>query len=265
MNWNEANRFRIQYIRFGERLFRTMMRDITSELKEALKDVQTTTDIEGAVERLQLSVNVRDYVTRLYVHTGVGMAKKIKKDLTSASKKTNFDSDIDIWTEQMIDFVNGRCGEKIASITRQNYADIERITRNAIMAGTEEGLGAGQLARLIVKEQGNIATWRALRIARTEVVSASNEGAMLGADSTGIEVKKIWLATGAPGPSGYMRDDHDMMDGEEANMNEPFILPDGTQLMFPGDPSGPAEHVINCRCAVAFEPKESTIDSILST
>lgn len=265
MNWNESNRFRIQYIRFGERLFKTMLRDINKELRAALSDVQTTADIEGVIERFEPTVNVRDYFTRLYVHTGVGMAGKIKKDLTNSSKKTNFDSDIDIWTEQMIDFVNTRCGTKIAAITRQNYSDIERVARQAIGLGAEQGMGAEQIAKLIMNQQGEIAKWRALRIARTEVVSASNEGAMLGAESTGIEVKKIWLATGVPGPSGFMREDHDMMNEVAVDMNEPFILPDGTQMMFPGDPDPevPASHVINCRCTVVFEPKESIIDAIL--
>ena len=31
----------------------------------------------------------------------------------------------------------------------------------------------------------------------------------------------------------------------------------GAQMMFPGDPSAPASEVINCRCSVAYFPKEN--------
>jgi len=39
------------------------------------------------------------------------------------------------------------------------------------------------------------------------------------------------------------------MNGSEVvGLYTPFTLPDGTQCLYPLDPSLPAEHSINCRC-----------------
>jgi hypothetical protein len=165
----------------------------------------------------------------------------------------------------MFDYVDTKCGVKIAASTRSWYADIERITKSATATAVDQGLGALDLARLISKEQGEMEKWRALRIARTEVVGASNQGSYLAADSTGLPMFKVWLSSGAPGPSGFMRDDHEEMGqrGERVPLHEPFIMPDGKDIMFPGDASAPAEHVINCRCSVAYETQVDYIGQML--
>ena len=38
------------------------------------------------------------------------------------------------------------------------------------------------------------------------------------------------------------------MDGKVVKVNEDFVLPDGTRLMYPGDSKGGADQTINCRC-----------------
>jgi uncharacterized protein with gpF-like domain len=45
-----------------------------------------------------------------------------------------------------------------------------------------------------------------------------------------------------------VRDSHDFMDGQEVAMGQPFVSGLGNLLMYPGDPMGPPEDVINCRC-----------------
>jgi len=40
-------------------------------------------------------------------------------------------------------------------------------------------------------------------------------------------------------------------------------MPDGKDIMFPGDASAPAEHVINCRCSVAYETQVDYIGEML--
>ena len=251
---------RVAYIRFGERWFKRMLNEARQELRQALANVQTSADVEGAIENLSLTVDVEEYFRRFYVHVGTGMAGKVKINLTRAKKRFNFANDLDIWTEQMIEFVETRCGVKIAQTTRMLFDDIEAATVKALRAGTEAGWGADRIAKEIMIQQGKISEWRALRIARTEAVGASNEGAMMGVESTGIQVYKVWLATGFPGPSGYMREDHDAMNNERVDYNEPFVLPDGSHLDYPGDPSGDPKHIINCRCAVGFEPKDSLLN-----
>ena len=44
------------------------------------------------------------------------------------------------------------------------------------------------------------------------------------------------------------RIDHVQMNGTIVQHGEPFVFPDGTRMMHPGDPAGGAEHTIGCRC-----------------
>ena len=84
-------------------------------------------------------------------------------------------------------------------------------------------------------------------IARTEVVGASNVGALEGAKSLGQPMQKIWIAT----RDNRTRDAHAAAEGLTVELSDRFDV-GGELLDCPGDPSGSPENVINCRCAVAF-------------
>ena len=54
-----------------------------------------------------------------------------------------------------------------------------------------------------------------------------------------------------------MRETHAAAEKQTVGIDEPFIV-GGAELMFPGDPAGPPEEVINCHCvqiAVLEMPK----------
>lgn len=93
----------------------------------------------------------------------------------------------------------------------------------------------------------------ARRIARTEVIGALNGGTLSGAqawqDESGESQVKTWIAT----DDARVRETHDAADQQQQPLNEPFTV-GGFPLMFPGDPSGPPQEVIQCRCAVAVVP-----------
>lgn len=88
----------------------------------------------------------------------------------------------------------------------------------------------------------------AIRTARTAVTGAKNAGRMdsyTAAEKMGIELKKEWIAT----LDGGTRHSHAMLDGEKQDNDKPF----SNGCMFPGDPSGPAAEVYNCRCNLTAE------------
>ena len=90
-----------------------------------------------------------------------------------------------------------------------------------------------------------------IRIARTETTRVQNSAKMdIGKEGQrlGYTMFKRWIAT----TDGRVRDDHLAMNGVEVPQDEPFVLPDGSKMMFPGDISmgAPPEQVINCRCTV---------------
>ena len=57
---------------------------------------------------------------------------------------------------------------------------------------------------------------------------------------------------------GNVRESHSDADGQVRNLTEPFDI-GGYSLSFPGDPSGPAVEVVNCRCFAI--PKANKKDS----
>ena len=88
----------------------------------------------------------------------------------------------------------------------------------------------------------------AVRTARTAVTGAQNAGRMdsyVAAEKMGIKLKKSWLAT----IDGRTRHEHALLDGQTVDTDKPFKV-DGYELMFPGDPSGPAHLTYNCRCTL---------------
>jgi hypothetical protein len=83
---------------------------------------------------------------------------------------------------------------------------------------------------------------RAERIARTETTGAFNAGAEAAYLEEGAGAK-IWVATA----DERTRETHLDAHGQCVPVGEVFAVGSGT-LTYPGDPSGPAEEVINCRC-----------------
>lgn len=91
---------------------------------------------------------------------------------------------------------------------------------------------------------------RAVTVARTETLAAVNAGvfrsAQLDAEQRGDPAPfKQWIATA----DHRTRDTHRAADKQRTLLLEPFIV-GSARLQFPGDPRGPAQEVINCRCSL---------------
>ena len=130
--------------------------------------------------------------------------------------------------------------EKRASIflTQINQTTFETL-KNQFTESLAAGEDRDSLINRIQNTYGNITEGRARTIARTEVHNATQYGTMQGYKQAGF-TSKIWVAV----MDSATRDSHASVDGEERPMDTPF----SNGLMFPGDPNGPAEEIINCRC-----------------
>jgi hypothetical protein len=137
-----------------------------------------------------------------------------------------------------------------------NKATELRILR-AHRAG--EALSAGDQA-LSARQYGNaLLQARGQTIARTESITAlragRHEGIQQAIEQGAIDrerVKRVWDAT----MDARTRPDHRAMHGTAVeDMDAPFVLPDGSRMMYPGDTSmgASAEQTINCRCFERFE------------
>ena len=142
---------------------------------------------------------------------------------------------------------------RIVGTTREQAID---IINDAVAQSVVEGFGQAETGRLIqsvMRERGAmLSTQRARVIARTETHAASGASNQAAAKATGLALRKEWISARDPERT---REDHDSADGQTVDLDQPFIV-GGEPLMYPGDPNGSAEQVINCRCAVAYVPSE---------
>ena len=66
-------------------------------------------------------------------------------------------------------------------------------------------------------------------------------------------LEREWIAA----EDDRTRKSHTAADGQRRAAGEPFDI-GGAKLMFPGNPAGPPEEVIACRCVVGYAPTDLT-------
>lgn len=142
----------------------------------------------------------------------------------------------------------------MALFTAKKVTGINDTTRSQILRsvrlGIEDELGTAQIARLIRERSGiEMARWRAATIARTETNGVANGATRAGLDALGIQARKRWV----PASDERTRETHRSMAGSDPiPLDEKFVV-GGFAMDRPGDPDGPAQEVINCRCALAYQ------------
>jgi hypothetical protein len=158
----------------------------------------------------------------------------------------------DTWYNYMKHYVKYRLWKRIEAVNQTSINTAGRIINGVLEQSVNEGLGAYETATRIKKgliEEGiKYNQWRALRIARTEIMTASNAGSFEGAKATGEALQKYWIAT----YDQKTRDTHLVIESQNPKMmNETFSV-GAWQMQHPGDPAGGAEEIVNCRCALSY-------------
>lgn len=149
--------------------------------------------------------------------------------------------------ELSIDYILKKGADLSVQLTDTTRKDVQNI----IAEGIKDNLSSKEIAKFI-KEKAGISRSRAELISRTEVHSSANWASMESTQSISnelnIEFKKVWNTT----EDERTRSSHREADGQEVDMDESFLVND-EKLMYPGDSSGSASNVINCRCFLTYE------------
>jgi HK97 family phage portal protein len=138
--------------------------------------------------------------------------------------------------------------KQIDRLLLSNDTTKDAIDRS-IVAGTDAS-GVLDLATVRATIEDLFANWDGRRseiIADWNTLAASNNGLVQSAVQGGVAAEKVWIAAG----DDRVRDSHVEMDGTSVALDEPFDV-GGAEMDYPGDPFGPPEETINCRCAVWF-------------
>jgi hypothetical protein len=183
---------------------------------------------------------------QLYITVGAAFAQDTHSQYVKGDEQL-----VDDWRARMAGYVKSHLAERLVSITGETRTQALRVMNRVLEAGIEAGEGidviARNMQRQLMKDGISVNRFRAARIARTEIVNASNVGSLEGAKSLRMPMEKTWLAT----RDSRVRDAHGMVDGQTVMLEETFLV-DGDNMQGPGDPTASAANVINCRCSLTY-------------
>lgn len=173
---------------------------------------------------------------------------KLLKDALSSlwmqSLQSGFDNTNNMYNlDNSLDIANPLFTEWIKNNGLNKAKGINDTTKKALSKSLADGIDNGdsiiKLRDRISDLYSGIKQSRAMTIARTETVCTINYGSTTSYKQAGIE-KHEWLSS----RDGRVRESHADIDGEIVEIDKPF----SNGLLYPGDESGDASEVCNCRC-----------------
>jgi hypothetical protein len=243
--YKAANRIRNRDIRKHQRAVTTAL----------MVSVMPLIDRIGRVEQFNegmLSLVNEDALTEaiknIYLTTGKSFAKASEKALTKMGKKEFADFSFEQKVQQILkDNTNGGLGMLIVQMN--DYT--KKLIAAEIDLLIKQGLPYSEMGVILQSKFRDINRVRGIRIARTEVVKASNFGALEGALQSGVPFVKEWNSV----LDSRVRGLHGAADGKQAKQDEAFRI-GSDRLLHPADTSlgASAKNVINCRCVIDFVP-----------
>ena len=238
-----------------ERKFHYLFRNVLNKQFRDLADKITPVNIGETIVHQMTDDPIREAMIKLYQTVGVAFARQEYRKYKSHDMLSKQEEPLDDWLKTMEAFAKNRAGDRIVSIAAGSRDQALKIIRKYLDQSLQEGWGAEETARAIRKglttDGIQINQWRSLRIARTEIVTASNTGTMMGARSSEFPLEKYWIAV----QDSRTRETHSIIEEQNPKqMDEKFTV--GAYMMeMPGDPDAGPEETINCRCVLATEVK----------
>lgn len=240
-------------VRRLKRLFQGQQREVTQKVRSlAEQERSASKDSLPPSDRGPLDVEALLFDTaeaeRQFREAGTPvMAEAMEAAGSSALAELEMSIAFDITEPQVAAFLQ----RKVFRFARE----VNQGTKEALRATLLEGWNAGEtipeLAERVADVFEEAKTWRATRIARTEINSVANGGIYQAWVMSKLVERKRWLSTRdertrRPPDSRF---NHVAAHGEEVPLQAPFVKT-GQALMFPGDPDGDPGNIINCRCTM---------------
>lgn len=238
-----------------------LRRALIAQAEPAIVAVEAGADAATAVA-LIMPDPVRGVLNEMYATAGAAFAKAEYDELTdlylkagggpAEVKKLPGAELLASWGARLSRFFGlaGSTGGGEGATRLNGMVETSRdIITRTIKQAQKEGLSVPNTAKLLRERVAMLSKNRAVVIARTELVSVSNLGSQMGAESTGLKLLKSWLATS----DARTRHTHLQADGQTVPLKESYTV-GGYPARYPGDPMLPAEEVVQCRCSQSYKP-----------
>ncbi|MBX4215804.1 phage head morphogenesis protein, partial [Candidatus Parcubacteria bacterium] len=221
-------------------LFNTQERDVKRRLNDhwQARAVQARLDggktIKAAVDAIIFSGS-----------EARSLFRKTGKQLLTYTLEQSAKEEADRYGLGVFDLTDPRVSKWLDEKAFKFADEVNSTTEAALRDQLREALAQGESTASVAKRIESVFDaargYRSEAIARTEVVGASNKGAMEMYTQAGVQ-KTEWVSS----RDEKVRDSH-QIDGQVRGTGDDF----SNGLEFPGDPNGPADEVINCRCTIA--------------
>lgn len=249
INWE-----RLQYM-YERKAYRVVQKHIKKILGEIPLNNISLSNYQILVYSNITEDKIKEMFVDIYTTVGYDYNKRIKKEIERTTKNVLFS---DSFLQDILVFLSGEGGAKIVSVRGTLIEDIIKAIEDKLKNDTSL-INLQNAIYEIVQRSQQFYKWQALRIARTETTFASAFAAMRAASQSNFEMTKEWIAA----KDDRTRKDHRLENGQVVDFKDPFIMNDGSQLQYPGDPKGTASQVINCRCTIAFKAKKDKDGNII--
>lgn len=243
--------------------YESMLHDVSEQIELGLSLVTNPT--EEAYQRIFDSAanNMpKKYIDNAflatYLRTGVWFANDQYESIFS--QKSFVKKQIAELDEEWVSYFNqlirsAEITELISSSYLSTVKRLKDIAKPIIIETLAKGYSirkaSQEILRQVGKEWNRTNRFNAARIARTEVLTASNAGSIQGALSTGLEMEKFWIDT----RDNRERSTHLTAGKDERNQKTPIkgnFHVAGELAQFPGDLKLSARERIQCRCTQGF-------------
>jgi SPP1 gp7 family putative phage head morphogenesis protein len=230
IEWKRVDSRRVAYWDVLQKKFEPLYKKTGDAIIKSLGDNPDKKKINKAID------STKDDWIKMFIAVGTVIIEDFGKQTEMRLKSIKpAECKFDPFADYVQKWLKAHAAESVVSVSGTLKDDMGLLITKA----TEDGLSVQQIASVIRNYYDDRSYSMAMRIARTETASAAGYAQHQTALDLGY-TKKLWISA----RDSRTRDSHARMDGESKDINSRY----SNGLMYPGDPSGSAGEVINCRC-----------------
>lgn len=253
-------RYRKQYLKWHG----TYEKRATKEVRKAFKTWTKRIDwneLQAGTYKSMINIALNkdiltDAYVKMYYEIGRVHGRRVVSGINLSLKTSLFEGFLSLFTKNVAKYIRLYGAKRITSVRQTFFEYIIELIANRL----DKEQDMREVAKQIQKEvnRPDFYRWQAERIARTESTAASNYAAIQAGESSNFEMVKEWISATDKRTRRKPQDefDHLEMNGKQVGLKEKFMFNGGEDaLEYPGDPTGEASNIINCRCTVSVVAK----------
>lgn len=236
--------------------------DLSDILMSAMDELATSLKMNGRFTSLPVSSTktMIDKMIDIWAMSVDGEAEILQGEFKNVFMPLESKQDRAVELQRIIDNYFAQFGStRVLNVIQHT----ENQARNFINKGMMSGRSQEETLKLFIDSIPQVASNRAKVITGTEAHTITQFASQILAERSETVLAKIWNTAadgkvrGFPASSAASAFNHRAMNKIKAVLKQKFLIPRGNggieALLFPGDPSGSAGNVINCRCVQTFE------------